>query len=122
MLINILDRWRVTFQLTCLVPYKLTWRVTCQIAGGVWADRLGGKKVLGFGVLWWSLATMLTPLAAQAGLPVLLAARACMGIGEVRMKTLDVQYIFLISRAAYDIKGTAKSAWVLFEVIKTKTF
>jgi ACS family sodium-dependent inorganic phosphate cotransporter len=25
---------------------------------------------------------MITPLAAQAGLPALLAARACMGIGE----------------------------------------
>ena len=53
-----------------------------QVAGGVWADRYGGKKVLGFGVVWWSLATMLTPLAAQLGLPVLLAARAAMGVGE----------------------------------------
>ena len=53
-----------------------------QVAGGVWADRYGGKKVLGFGVVWWSLATVLTPLAAQLGLPVLLAARAAMGVGE----------------------------------------
>lgn len=38
--------------------------------------------MLGFGVVWWSLATVLTPFAAHLGLPVLLAARACMGIGE----------------------------------------
>jgi ACS family sodium-dependent inorganic phosphate cotransporter len=53
-----------------------------QVAGGVWADRFGGKRVLGFGVVWWSLATMATPIAARTSLPVLLAARACMGIGE----------------------------------------
>ncbi|KAK9852346.1 hypothetical protein WJX84_006822 [Apatococcus fuscideae] len=53
-----------------------------QVLGGVWADRLGGKLVLGFGVAWWSLATALTPLAASLGLPTLLFARACMGIGE----------------------------------------
>ena len=53
-----------------------------QVAGGVWADRFGGKVVLGFGVIWWSLATVLTPFAAGFGLPVMLAARACMGIGE----------------------------------------
>ena len=54
-----------------------------QVAGGVWADTYGGKQVLGFGVVWWSLATVLTPIAAQMGLPMLLFARACMGIGEV---------------------------------------
>lgn len=53
-----------------------------QIAGGVWADKFGGKPILGFGVIWWSVATALTPIAAQMGLPFLLAARACMGIGE----------------------------------------
>eukprot|EP00238_Polyblepharides_amylifera_P006252 CAMPEP_0196579640 /NCGR_PEP_ID=MMETSP1081-20130531/23921_1 /TAXON_ID=36882 /ORGANISM="Pyramimonas amylifera, Strain CCMP720" /LENGTH=390 /DNA_ID=CAMNT_0041899281 /DNA_START=732 /DNA_END=1904 /DNA_ORIENTATION=+ len=53
-----------------------------QVIGGVVADRIGGKKVLGFGVIWWSLATILTPFAANAGFGVLLAARACMGVGE----------------------------------------
>eukprot|EP00798_Chlamydomonas_sp_ICE-L_P031266 gene31266-6410_t len=53
-----------------------------QVAGGIWADRFGGKMVLGFGVMWWSLATAFTPIAAGMGLPVLLAARAIMGIGE----------------------------------------
>ncbi|OEL18341.1 putative anion transporter 4, chloroplastic [Dichanthelium oligosanthes] len=54
-----------------------------QILGGIWADRFGGKVVLGFGVVWWSLATILTPLAAKVGLPCLLTMRAFMGIGEV---------------------------------------
>lgn len=53
-----------------------------QILGGVLADRIGGKAVLGFGVIWWSLATAVTPLAAKDDLTTLLAARACMGIGE----------------------------------------
>jgi Major Facilitator Superfamily len=53
-----------------------------QVLGGIAADRLGGKVVLGLGVVWWSLATVLTPLAAQTSLPVLLAMRALMGIGE----------------------------------------
>ncbi|GLC70920.1 1 [Pleodorina starrii] len=53
-----------------------------QVAGGVLADRVGGKAVLGLGVLWWSLATAATPAAAQAGLPTLLAARCLMGVGE----------------------------------------
>lgn len=53
-----------------------------QIAGGIWADTVGGKQVLGFGVVWWSVATILTPVAAKLGLPFLLVARAFMGIGE----------------------------------------
>ncbi|MFS7932369.1 putative major facilitator superfamily, MFS transporter superfamily [Helianthus anomalus] len=53
-----------------------------QIVGGIWADKIGGKKVLGFGVVWWSVATVLTPIAAKIGLPFLLLMRACMGIGE----------------------------------------
>lgn len=53
-----------------------------QIVGGIWADKIGGKLVLGFGVVWWSLATILTPIAARIGLPFLLITRAFMGIGE----------------------------------------
>ncbi|CAN1308906.1 Ascorbate transporter, chloroplastic [Linum perenne] len=53
-----------------------------QIVGGIWADKIGGKLVLGFGVVWWSIATILTPIAAKVGLPFLLMMRAFMGIGE----------------------------------------
>eukprot|EP00884_Botryococcus_braunii_P011165 jgi/Botrbrau1/20049/Bobra.200_1s0054.1 len=66
-----------------LVQSSFFWGyLVTQVAGGVWADRFGGKVVLGFGVIWWSLATAITPIAAKLGLPVLLLARACMGIGE----------------------------------------
>lgn len=54
-----------------------------QIAGGIWADTVGGKRVLAFGVVWWSVATILTPVAAKIGLPFLLVVRALMGVGEV---------------------------------------
>ncbi|KAL0712330.1 hypothetical protein Bca4012_019308 [Brassica carinata] len=53
-----------------------------QILGGIWADKFGGKVVLGFGVVWWSIATVMTPIAAKLGLPFLLVVRAFMGIGE----------------------------------------
>ncbi|KAH0890758.1 hypothetical protein HID58_053187 [Brassica napus] len=53
-----------------------------QILGGIWADKYGGKVVLGFGVVWWSIATVMTPIAAKLGLPFLLVVRAFMGIGE----------------------------------------
>ena len=35
-----------------------------QVLGGVWADKYGAKRVLGFAVVWWSMATILTPIAA----------------------------------------------------------
>lgn len=53
-----------------------------QVLGGVLATKYGGKRVLGFGVLWWSLATCVTPLAAKVSLPALFVARAAMGAGE----------------------------------------
>ncbi|OMP09046.1 hypothetical protein COLO4_05863 [Corchorus olitorius] len=52
------------------------------IAGGIWANTIGGKAVLGFGVVWWSAATVLSPVAAKLGLPFLLSVHAFMGIGE----------------------------------------
>jgi len=66
-----------------LVQSSFFWGyLVTQVAGGVWADRFGGKLVLGAGVVWWSIATALTPAAASAGLVPLCAARALMGIGE----------------------------------------
>jgi MFS transporter, ACS family, solute carrier family 17 (sodium-dependent inorganic phosphate cotransporter), other len=53
-----------------------------QIVGGRLADHLGGKLVLGIGVLLWSLFTFLTPPAATIGIGVLVATRILMGMGE----------------------------------------
>ncbi|MBI3302648.1 MAG: ACS family MFS transporter [Deltaproteobacteria bacterium] len=56
--------------------------LTTQVLGGWLADRYGGKVVLGFGVLWWSIFTLLTPPAAAISLAVLFMARVGMGLGE----------------------------------------
>lgn len=46
-----------------------------QVLGG-WASKTyGGKPVLGCGVFFWSLATLLTPIAARTSLPVLICVR-----------------------------------------------
>jgi ACS family sodium-dependent inorganic phosphate cotransporter len=53
-----------------------------QLVGGWWAALIGGRALLGFGVLWWSLFTILTPLAASFSLGALIVARIGMGLGE----------------------------------------
>ncbi|MGB8326623.1 MAG: MFS transporter [Steroidobacteraceae bacterium] len=53
--------------------------------GSLLAMRFGGKRVLGFSVLAWSLLTLLTPLAAMASIATLIGARVGMGIGEASM-------------------------------------
>lgn len=46
------------------------------------SDKYGGKHVLSFGVIAWSLMTLVTPAAATASFPLLIAARALLGLGE----------------------------------------
>ncbi len=53
-----------------------------QVPGGALANRFGGKLVLGFAVIWWSLFTILTPPAAAVSFGILIFARIAMGIGE----------------------------------------
>ena len=50
--------------------------------GGYLADKFGGKRVLGCGVILWSLFTILTPVAAHNGLFALFFMRILMGVGE----------------------------------------
>lgn len=56
-----------------------------QVPSGWLASRIGGKLILGAAVVWWSLFTMLTPIAAMISLPLLLATRVAMGLGEAAM-------------------------------------
>jgi len=51
-----------------------------QLPGGWLADRFGGKGIIGCAVLWWSLATFVTPFASTV--PLMLAARIALGISE----------------------------------------
>ena len=59
------------------VGYLLT-----QLAGGWLSQRFGGKVVLGVGVVFWSLFTLLAPVAAAGGLTALIVTRVLMGVGE----------------------------------------
>lgn len=49
---------------------------------GAAASATSPKAVLTIGLIVWSLAQAASPAAASAGLPMLLAARAVMGVGE----------------------------------------
>ena len=53
-----------------------------QIYGGALSDRIGGKTVLGVGLIVWSIFTIVTPYAAAAGFFILILARLGMGLGE----------------------------------------
>jgi MFS transporter, ACS family, solute carrier family 17 (sodium-dependent inorganic phosphate cotransporter), other len=50
------------------------------LIGGWLADRMGGKRILEFGALWWSLWTLLTPFAP--GVVGFSIFRALLGLGE----------------------------------------
>ncbi|KAK9158988.1 hypothetical protein Scep_005562 [Stephania cephalantha] len=52
------------------------------IAGGALVDYYGGKVVMAWGVALWSLATFLTPWAAENSLWGLLLMRALLGVAE----------------------------------------
>jgi MFS transporter, ACS family, solute carrier family 17 (sodium-dependent inorganic phosphate cotransporter), other len=52
---------------------------------GLLANRFGGKRVVGYSVLAWSIFTLLTPPAAILSIAVLIAARIGMGVGEAGM-------------------------------------
>jgi ACS family sodium-dependent inorganic phosphate cotransporter len=53
-----------------------------QAPSGWLANRFGGKVVMGVAIAWWSLFTVITPIAAMISLPALYIARIAMGLGE----------------------------------------
>ncbi|XP_072029826.1 sialin-like [Amphiura filiformis] len=56
--------------------------ILTQIPGGWFASRFGGKWIFGLGVLCTSFLSLLTPLAASAGVGWFIALRILEGIGE----------------------------------------
>jgi len=64
-----------------------------QVVSGTLANRYGGKVVLGVAVLWWSLFTMLTPLAANGSLGALIGARIALGIGEAAVFPASINMV-----------------------------
>ncbi|XP_059305148.1 probable anion transporter 4, chloroplastic isoform X1 [Lycium ferocissimum] len=73
--------WRQSF--AGVVQSSFLWGyLISPIAGGTLVDYYGGKLVMAWGVALWSMATLLTPWAAEASLWALLAARMLLGIAE----------------------------------------
>ncbi len=73
--------WNTSTQGWVLSSFFMGYLLT-QLVGGWWAALIGGRALLAFGVLWWSLFTILTPLAASFSLGALIVARIGMGLGE----------------------------------------
>lgn len=57
--------------------------IITQIPGGYFARQIGGKLLLGVGILSTAVFTLFTPLAANLGVGYLIAVRALEGLGEV---------------------------------------
>ena len=53
-----------------------------QIPGSWLTNCYGGRLVLGISLIWWSLVTFVTPIAAASSLGLLIFARIAMGLGE----------------------------------------
>lgn len=58
--------------------------VITQIPGGYLAEKYGGKWLFGLGTLVTAFFTLLTPVAAKAGLSSFIAVRLLEGLGEVK--------------------------------------
>ncbi|KAF8959666.1 N(alpha)-acetyltransferase 20, NatB catalytic subunit [Entomortierella lignicola] len=56
--------------------------IITPIMGGTLADRYGGKPVLAFGAMVWTIFTFVTPLASSAGLFWVVLSRIGLGLGE----------------------------------------
>ena len=73
--------WSATLQGAVMSAFFVGYLIL-QIPAGYLSDRFGGKWVLGLGVIFWSLFTLLTPAAAMLGISALLACRFLMGVAE----------------------------------------
>lgn len=67
--------------------------ILLMVVSGALANRYGGWIVLGVAVLWWSLFTALTPPAALISLPVLIAARIALGLGEAAVFPASINMV-----------------------------
>jgi ACS family hexuronate transporter-like MFS transporter len=71
--------WTNTDFARILIAFRVAYAVGQSIAGRV-IDRLGTRKGLSLGVVWYSVAAMATSLAS--GLPSFMGARFALGLGE----------------------------------------
>lgn len=68
-----------------------------QIPGGILAQKIGCKWVLGFGVTFGGVATLITPWAAFQGIGVIIAVRVVLGMSHVSCDILDEFHKMIIS-------------------------
>lgn len=83
-------------QLGSLTSAFLMGYAVFQTVGGWLADRLGSRRVLAIGVLWWGIFTSLTaavPSAIVSAVLVLAAARFLLGAGEAVLFPASNQFI-----------------------------
>lgn len=76
--------WSQT-QKGCVLAAFFVGYLSFMFAAGLLANRFGGKRLVGWSVLGWSIFTLLTPLAALVSIPLLIATRIAMGVGEAGM-------------------------------------
>lgn len=75
--------WDRTAQGYILGSFFYGYAIT-QIPGGWLAQRFGGKRIFGGFMLMTAIATLLTPVGAEASVYVLIILRFIKGLGEVR--------------------------------------
>ena len=73
--------WSATTKGAVLTSFFIGY-LLAMLPGGWLIARFGGRLVLGVALAAWSLATLLTPSAAFAGMPFLIAVRIAMGVAE----------------------------------------
>lgn len=98
-----------------------------MVPSGVLAARFGGRRVLAVAVVWWSVLTLLTPLAAGTSLTMLILARVALGLGEAAVLPASYELFgrwvpasersravawFLSGTALGQVAGLSGSGWL----------
>jgi MFS transporter, ACS family, solute carrier family 17 (sodium-dependent inorganic phosphate cotransporter), other len=82
--------WSQTEKGLVLSSFFVGYMLFMYVSGAL-ARRYGGRNVLGLAVVAWSVFTLLTPPAAAVSIPLLVAARILMGVGEAAIFPASVE-------------------------------
>lgn len=83
--------WSKTTQSTILASFFYGYIVT-QIPAGWLADRFGGRRVFGIGMLIASICTLVFPVCARISVNLVYALRVLLGLSTVRKKIIISKY------------------------------
>ena len=101
--------WNKTVQGLILGSFFWGYIVT-QIPGGWLATRIGGKRVYGLSMLLATVATFLTPVAAQTSYIFLIVLRILVGIASVSCYTFVVTSCMSLSPPPTPVTPTPSSS------------